>query len=280
MFKQFYDVVKPYQPFEEQDLKMLMLSSSLWFVLYMAVTVVPIPFKNVFTPLKLREERDIQNRITSAVHGTVLMVFAGYQFYFAPGQCGDANTQYEKNLLCLSVGYFVYDFILMAYHGLLDMTMILHHTITATGMSLALIQGVSGNLVVGGMFIAEVSNPPMHIRVILKHLGLRHTKAYESCEISFILLYTFGRLLMGVFQVWSTCSCEPAHFLVKGAAVGLLLQSVFFIRQMIGILRKRFVEMADRKMKKIKIRWFSPLNKHELEVLGLDKSSRDKQVSL
>lgn len=87
----------------------------------------------------------------------------------------------------------------MAWYGLLDATMIIHHTVTATGMSSALVQGVSANLVVGGMFIAEVSNPAMHARVMLRHLGMRYTRAYEFMEISFILLYTFGRILMGSY---------------------------------------------------------------------------------
>lgn len=87
----------------------------------------------------------------------------------------------------------------MAWYGLLDAAMIMHHGITIIGMSIALAQGVSANLVVGGMFIAEASNPPMHLRVILKHLGLRYSKAYEFFEISFILLYTFGRIFMGVY---------------------------------------------------------------------------------
>ena len=167
--------------------------------------------------------------MVSTVHGTILMVFAGYQFYFFPGQCGDSNTSYERALLVTSIGYFIYDFLCMAWYGLLDATMILHHTVTAVGMSSALVQGVSGNLVVGGMFIAEVSNPAMHVRVMLRHLGLRYSKAYEFMEIQFILLYTFGRILMGSYQVWQVCMCPAADYFQKGAACALMLQSIFFI---------------------------------------------------
>lgn len=115
-----------------------------------------------------------------------------------PGSCGDINSLYEKRLLYCAVGYFTYDLLAMAYYGLLDMAMVIHHGVCIFGMTYPLVQGVSGNFVVCGMFVAECSNPPMHIRVILRHLGLRYTKAYETAEISFILLYCFGRLLMGM----------------------------------------------------------------------------------
>jgi len=44
-----------------------------------------------------------------------------------------------------------------------------------------------------------------------------------------------------------------AHPLMKLAAIGLFCQSIFFIHQMVGILQKRFKEISDRKLKKIKI---------------------------
>ena len=67
------------------------------------------------------------------------MLLAGYEFYFFPGQCGDVNTPYEKFCIYCAVGYFCYDFICMAWYGLLDAAMILHHSITIIGMSIALV---------------------------------------------------------------------------------------------------------------------------------------------
>jgi len=84
-------------------------------------------------------------------------------------------------------------------------------------------------MVVGGMFIAEVSNPPMHVRIMLKHLGLRYSKAYESMEITFILLYSFGRIFLGSYQVWSVQQCEAMGIIPKFASLALMAQSVFFV---------------------------------------------------
>lgn len=65
---------------------------------------------------------------------------------------------------------------------------------------------------------------------------------------------------------------------MKLAAVGLFCQSIFFIHQMIGILQKRFKEISDRKLKKIKIQWFVPLNKQELEILGIKPQKNEKHI--
>ena len=190
---------------QREDIVGIGSSSIFWTLLYIGTMQLPIPLKNKYGTLTKQNELDIQNRFVSLIHGTVLAVFAGYAFYFTPGQCGDVNSQYEKNLIYIAVGYFIYDFLCMAYYGLLDSTMILHHTATATGMTFGLVMGKSANMIIGGMFIAEVSNPPMHFRVMLKHLGLRYSKAYETSEITFIMLYTFGRIVLGCYQVWSVC---------------------------------------------------------------------------
>ena len=74
----------------------------------------------------------------------------------------------------------------MAYFRLLDAGMTIHHTICVIGMSICLVQNVSANYVVAGLFVSEVSNPAMHFRMVIKHLGLRYSKAYEVSELSYI----------------------------------------------------------------------------------------------
>jgi len=179
-------------------------------------------------------------------------------------------------LIYTAVGYFLYDFTAMAYYGLLDKTMVIHHAICIVGMSLPLTYDMSANFIVMGMFIAESSNPFMHVRVILKHYGLRYTKAYECMEITFMSLYMYGRILLGAGVVWNTCLCQHNHFMVRFCSAALMVQSVFFVGQMISILKKRFKEISMRKEQRIKIRWFEPLNSQELEKLGIDAKKAQK----
>lgn len=90
-------------------------------------------------------------------------------------------------------------------------------------------------------------------------------------EILFMIIYIFGRILMGTYSVWSVSQCEHNFLLIKVASIGLLIQTVFFVQQMVGILRKRFKEISDRKRLRIKSRWFEPLNSTELEKLGINE---------
>jgi hypothetical protein len=90
-------------------------------------------------------------------------------------------------------------------------------------MALPLTYGLSANFVVMGMFIGESSNPFMHLRAILKQYGLRYTKAYECCDIIFMLLFTFGRLIFGAKAVYNTCVCEQNHILVRLCSAALMI---------------------------------------------------------
>lgn len=47
---------------------------------------------------------------------------------------------------------------------------------------------------------------------------------------------------------------------------------------MISILKKRFKEISLRKEHRVKIRWFDPLNKMELEKLGIDLNMKEKSI--
>lgn len=52
-----------------------------------------------------------------------------------------------------------------------------------------------------------------------------------------------------------------------------------FAPAMISILMKRFGEIHNRKIMGIKAKWFKPLNKVELEKLGVNLK-KDKNLSL
>ncbi len=88
--------------------------------------------------------------------------------------------------MTFSASYFLYDFIAMAYYGILDKSMTIHHNICIFGMTMVVLTGQSANSLVSAAFVAEISNPPMHIRMMLKHLNKRYTKAYECAELSYI----------------------------------------------------------------------------------------------
>lgn len=91
-----------------------------------------------------------------------------------------------------------------------------------------------------GIFYAEISNVPMHVRAILRNLGLRYTKAYELCELSYIIIYAIARgVFTPVFLVYPCVLSQTTPFLVKCICVGIFLQSVIYIREMIKIMKRK-----------------------------------------
>ena len=203
---------------------MLSISFFLWSILFVIINIAPMPVKprGSVKSLSFLNELDIKNRVVSVIHGTGLLSLAAYEYYFKPGSCGDATTPYERYCIYFAVGYFLYDFFCMAYYNLLDWTMTIHHWICIIGMTSTIVNEKGSNFVVCGMFIAESSNPPMHLRIMLKHLGMRYTKAYETFEIAFMVLYIYCRILLGLGLTWNTCLCHHNSLLTRFLAFALL----------------------------------------------------------
>ena len=153
-----------------------------WNVINLIVFKLDLPDKH----LKRDDYLDMRNRIVSFFHGTITMFLAGYHVYFLHSECGQRNTRYESFIISNSCGYFLYDLLAMAYLGLLDRGMLLHHSMCIAGMMICLIEGYSANFIVAALFVAEISNPAMHFRMVMKHINKRYTKAYEAAEITYI----------------------------------------------------------------------------------------------
>ena len=91
--------------------------------------------------------------------------------------------------MTISNGYFVYDLLAMWYLRILDGSMIIHHGIVIVSLTVGCATGNAGDILCGAIFLTEISNPAMHSRMVLKHLGLRYTKAYELSEITYMSNY-------------------------------------------------------------------------------------------
>ncbi len=158
------------------------------------------------------------------------MFLSGYNTYFAHSACGEKNTNFETFLLQFSDGYFLYDLLAMAYLGILDKSMLIHHSICIGGLTGGLITKTSADILVSALFLTEISNPAMHFRVILRLLGLRYTKAYEVAEYTYMILYIFGRVGLGLPVLYRTWVCPTNHIIVKLMGTSLIAQSLYYIR--------------------------------------------------
>jgi len=255
-----------------EDLIGIGLSFILWNVLNYIVQSMSLTDGH----LKRNEMLDMRNRIVSFFHGSSMLIFAGYHTYFLHSDCGASSTSLERNIIVTSCGYFLYDFVAMAYYGLLDKGMCIHHIscvlIFVTGLS----QGNSASLMINAVFAAEISNPIMQVRMVLKHMGFRHTKAYEVSELTYIMLFIYGRIILGTPVILKTLMCSQNNFLIKLSAVAIIFQSYFYIYYMIIILKIRANEYSNRKRFSVKMYWLTSLTSKQIELLGLNRHIKRK----
>jgi hypothetical protein len=111
----------------------------------------------------------------------------------------------------------------MAYLKVLTVDMFIHHMLSITLILSLLYTDLGCGLAVYAMFATEVSNPPMHARVMLRIIGKRYTIAYEIAEYLYFALFFIGRMGFGVRVTYLTWMCEPLIILSKILATGILV---------------------------------------------------------
>jgi hypothetical protein len=114
----------------------------------------------------------------------------------------------------------------------------------------------------------------MHIRQILRVLNLRYTNLYELCELAYMGTYIVAR---GIFVPIVLYNCIKSHntpYMVKFMCLGLTLQSLYYITQMAGILKKKYRQWVERSNKKIAYQWLSE-NPKIKELTYTSKESKD-----
>ena len=112
------------------------LATSFWIIICMLVTLIPLPKYKALkssegkpVPMTKEEILDTRNRIISFIHGIVCIALSFYDITYLNLPCGSPNHPMETFLITVSLGYFLYDFLAMAYYGLLDQSMTIHHSI-------------------------------------------------------------------------------------------------------------------------------------------------------
>lgn len=84
--------------------------------------------------------------------------------------------------MIVSLSYIIYDLVACYYYDLFDMGLLIHHSLCILGYASGLASVYGSVVSLGGIYYAEVSNFPMHLRMIVRNMGLRYSYAYELFE--------------------------------------------------------------------------------------------------
>jgi len=238
------------ETFEE---KAVFLASAIaaWTVLFLFVNY------NLELPSKLGKRKidDLKNRVVSIVHGLFALVVSGYHIYRDNPQYEEPATKIQHIILLTSCAYFIYDFVACAIYGLADTGLVLHHTLCLLGIGAC---ELNNNATTGllGLFLAEASNFPMHFRVVLRTLKMRYTKLYELAECAYIVLYIIARGIAMTLLILTSTQVSSTPIIIRMTGCGLWVQSLYFIYEMTGILKRKVKHFKERCQKGISLNWF------------------------
>ncbi len=120
-----------YMSSEHQD---VLINFFIGFVIWNVLNIIVMNLKLKDEHLSRNDWLDLRNRIVSIIHGTSALFLSGYNTYFVHSACGEKNTSFEMFILNFSLTYFTYDLVAMAYLGILDKSMTIHHLIVMFGI--------------------------------------------------------------------------------------------------------------------------------------------------
>jgi len=211
-----------------------------------------------FKTLRKRDQDDVKNRIVSIAHGLFTFLATFYHLKNQDPQFGASNTSFQLFILISSLSYFFYDTVACIYYGIYDTGLILHHSMVLLGYGSAILQQYGATEALSGLFFAEVSNFPMHVRAILKTLGLRYTRLYECLELIYMSTYIIARgVFIPIEVVYNCVSAEMCPLIVKFICCGLAGQSWYYILEMQKILKRKLSQLKERNKKNISYCWLS-----------------------
>mmetsp|Transcript_9079 Transcript_9079/g.7998 ORF Transcript_9079/g.7998 Transcript_9079/m.7998 type:complete len:264 (+) Transcript_9079:64-855(+) len=242
-----------------------------------AWTLLWVIIRNFFITTKKiteKERMDLQNRIVSMTHGLIILSMSAYIVFVENPEYEDVSTKTQHYMLIISGAYFLYDLLACIYYGLADLSLVLHHGLCILGIIVCEATD-NGTTSTYGLFYAEASNAPMHLRCILRTLKMRYTKFYEFNELLYITVYIVARGFFSSIMAYRALPNAAVPWFIRFCCFGIWLQSGFFIKEMFVILQKKKKQFIERQKKGVSYEWFTESS--SLEKLSYyRKEGRDK----
>lgn len=113
----------------------------------------------------------------SVLHAYSSIALGGYSIWKDGSRAGDHTTDLEYLIMMNSCAYFIYDTVVEAYIGILDIIYLIHHLCAICPIIAALYLDYGGSLIAALCFWSEMSNPCYLRRCSYKRKGLEKTTA-------------------------------------------------------------------------------------------------------
>lgn len=246
----------------ENELKKAIEVSNLWevkqvtgyFIMWSCVFIA----SNILIPVKgtRKHVADIHSRFVALLHGVVSFFFSTYFLCTHPFNLEMDVNFFASKIVVFSLGYFLYDLLVCVPYDLVDKKLLIHHLACWTIFAVILYTQNGIYLGIGTLSFGEASNFPLGSRAILRLYGLRHTLIYELTEAVYFILYIITRAFMSPVMFYFAVRSERTPVIVKIAVGLVLVQSLFFVKIMAQMIKKKYLNYIERKEKKVQLNWF------------------------
>ena len=160
-------------------------------------TVINLVCRFIFeAPMHMdrKERHDFYGQHVSLIHSIEAITLCIVSYAYSNGIDYTAPTDYlQVWTLGFSLGYFVYDFFYAEIYKLHDWPMRIHHLFVIAGGISLLSQDEAGALGPLCLFLTELSNPFLELRLILKGKKKQATTFYKFIEYSFAIVFILNR---------------------------------------------------------------------------------------
>lgn len=257
------------------------LNSEYWIIVLISHlswwTLLALSLKLNIKHEKKKLYYDTKTRIVSILHASLIFWLCLYDVvFFQSDKCGSDNYFFQNFILLISFSYFAYDIIACIWLDCSDNEMIYHHVSVMLAYYCSLAFNNSASEMMRALIVAEVTNPIMHLRVIIKNVGLKDTKIYIILDYVYMVMYVIARMIYGTQVIIFTVFCRNNVFFVKLGGAFVYLQSIIFSRRMFRIAMQRFREKLERKSKGVSLHWFS--HNKKIEELNYYKKSLSRKA--
>ncbi|XP_042762825.1 TLC domain-containing protein 5 [Panthera leo] len=160
-------------------------------------------------------------RLVTFTHGVLSIGLSAY-IGFVDGPWpfthpGSPNTPLQVHVLCLTLGYFIFDLGWCIYFQSEGALMLAHHTLSILGIIMALVLGESGTEVNAVLFGSEITNPLLQMRWFLRETGHYHSFTGDVVDFLFVALFTGVRIGVGARLLFcEMVSPKPKGFVKVG----------------------------------------------------------------
>ncbi|XP_057975772.1 uncharacterized protein LOC131163082 [Malania oleifera] len=191
---------------------------------------------------------DFCSRVVSTIHASlaVALAFITVQDWRCPVcPLASGSSPRQMKTLAVTLAYLIYDLICCVFHKQVDLDNMSHHLVSIFGIGGGLAYELCGSEMVVALCVTEMSTPFLHMRELLKELGYRDTDLNLAADISFAVIFSFARMIIGPYLTYATVSAGNP-LLIKATALGLQLVSAFWFYKIVRMVKYKLAKRTPR----------------------------------